>query len=125
MADTGDGYITLTLNSANAISNFQVIPFIGTFPAAGFNNPSMDFNQGGFWTSGSDIALAPTLVALGKILYASWCGYRHADMSELIAISLNHFGGVHTYMPLGDGATWSNKTNISTTIGLVLAMLWE
>jgi hypothetical protein len=75
-------------------------------------------------SAGVQIALNPTFAAVGKSLMASWLSYKHVDIGELVPFSINHLGGLHTYMPMGDGVSGAYVATPSAAAN-ALAMLWE
>lgn len=119
---TGDGIVTFTISN-NSSGTYQVIPFAGSIPAVSTANMAIGFD-GMASAAGALVALNPTMAAVGKALFASWLVYKHADIGELATFTLNHLGGLRTYMPMGDGlygyyCAWPNN-------GInALAMLWE
>jgi hypothetical protein len=121
--DTGDGIIIWGTVGAGSVTH-QFVPFSGSIPATIGTNPALDLSAGALMVVGPDTALAPTQVFYGKPLFASWCAYRMADITELTPITVSHLGGSHTYMPLGDGAQSPGHT-LPTTAGYSIAMLWE
>lgn len=121
-AATGDGIVTLGI-SGNSSGTFQVVPFSGSIPGTAAGNMAVAFD-GMVSSAGAGVALNPTVAAVGKALFASWLAYKHADIGELTPFSITHLGGVHTYMPMGDGlygyyAAWPNSANNA------FAILWE
>jgi hypothetical protein len=127
--NTGDG-IAIWVGSANQV-NFQAIPFAGAIPAAYGRNPAISLasGQGQVSSVGPNVAFSPTIVCLGKPLFASWVAYMAADIPKLMPISIDHLGAVHTMMPLGDTAWAASVTDVPAVQGVVtghsFAMLWE
>lgn len=120
-SDTGDGIIRLKYSSQDGLGH-QVIPFVGTILADVTSNPALDSNSGGLSAVGSDVMLSPTVVFLGKLLFASWCAYKNTEITALTPITFSHLGATRTYLPMGFAA---NAFNIQATTGYALAMLWE
>lgn len=123
--DTGDG-IGTWFCSANGVS-FQVIPFSGTVPTAAASNPAISLVNGAVSSVGANVAFSPTVLALGKGLFASWAAYISADLPKLALVSVDHLGAVRTLLPLGDTALVSGTVNFvqGTVTGHSFAMLWE
>jgi hypothetical protein len=119
---TGDGIVSLGI-VASSSATFQVIPFSGTIPASASLNMALGFD-GMVSSAGVQIALNPTFAAVGKSLMASWLSYKHVDIGELVPFSINHLGGLHTYMPMGDGVSGAYVATPSAAAN-ALAMLWE
>lgn len=121
-AVTGDGIVTFGI-VANSSAAFQVIPFAGTVPTFTSLNMALGFD-GMVSVAGTQVALNPTLAVVGKSFLASWLAYRHLDIGELVPFTINHLGGAHTYLPMGDGVGGSYVAQPSAATN-ALAMLWE
>jgi hypothetical protein len=126
---TGDGLVTWVA-SPNQV-NFQAFPFAGAIPATYGRNPAISLASGLNQVSsvGPNVAFSPTIVSLGKPLFASWVAYMAADIPKLVPISIDHLGAVRTMMPLGDTAWVASVTDAPAVQGVVtghsFAMLWE
>jgi hypothetical protein len=123
--DTGDGIVTWLTSSS--VTAFQMIPFAGTVPAAASFNPAVSLGSanGAISSVGPNVALSPTIAALGKPCFASWAAYIAADLPRLSPISVDHMGAVHTMLPLGDLVLASLGYVQGNAFGHSLAMLWE
>lgn len=126
--NTGDGIVTW-FASPNGLL-YQAIPFTGTIPTQVSNNPAiaMSVAAGAVSNVGASVAFSPTIICLGKALFASWVAYVTADIPKLVPISLDHLGAVHTMMPLGDTAAFSANPPFAQNVGTTvhsLALLWE
>jgi hypothetical protein len=122
--DTGDGIVTFD-SSAAGTKGFQVIPFTGTIPSsASISNMAISLASGGASKVGTNVALSPTIAPVGKLFFASWCAYVHADLTELVPVQVDHLGATRTFLPLGDGVTSTRLTQGDYT-GHSLAILWE
>jgi hypothetical protein len=123
-ADTGDGIVTF-LYPASGLHQFQAIPFSGAIPVAVAINSAISLASGAVSSVGPNVALSPTIGALGKPCFASWAAYISADIPKLSPISVDHLGATRTLLPLGDVLTVGNAYVQGTSTGHSLAMLWE
>jgi hypothetical protein len=123
--DTGDGVMTW-VSSWNS-SAYQAIPFAGTIPASQTSNPAISISaaSGAISSVGPNVAVSPTVGALGKPCFASWVAYISADIPKLVPVSIDHMGATRTLLPLGDTAYPFGNFVQGTTTGHSLAMLWE
>jgi hypothetical protein len=126
--NTGDGIATW-IASPNTML-YQAIPFSGSIPASSSNLPAVPLGAptGAISSVGASVGFSPSVVCLGKTLFASWASYVSADIPKLVPISLDHLGAVHTMMPLGDAALFAaNPTFVQNPGSAVhsLALLWE
>lgn len=123
--DTGDGIVTLIV--ASSVTQYQVIPFSGAIPAASTVNSAISLASanGAISSIGPNVALSPTVAALGKPCFASWAAYISADIPKLAPISVDHLGAPRTLLPLGDTTNTAASYVQGTASGHSLAMLWE
>jgi hypothetical protein len=123
--NTGDGIVVYCGGGGGSTSaKYNVIPFSGSIPAASTFNMATSLDNAGSSAVGPNVAVSPTLAPLGKVFYASWVVYKHADIGELQPFSADHLGGNHTMMPIGDGFDQASVCH-GTVTGHSIAMLWE
>jgi hypothetical protein len=120
--DTANGIVCFS-QGATSGGEFQVIPAAGSVPAIGNRNMAVSL-AGATSSVGPNVALSPTIAPLGKLFFASWAAYLHADLGELVPVQADHLGASHTMMPLGDGLSQIAPVQ-GTTTGHSLAILWE
>ena len=100
-AVASDGLFTWSVaGQASAVR--QMIPRVGSVPAAAFGQPGSPVDGGGMTLWGNDVALVPLVSWIGRpwILRGA-VGYRAADISEQQAVAAEHMGAARTFMPLG------------------------
>lgn len=69
--------------------------------------------------SGSDVAMSPVFVALGRWYFAWPLSYKQTDLADLTPFTMTHLGASHTFLPMGAGLPSAFGNNLS------LAILWE
>ena len=101
----------------------QSIPRVGTVPGTSPAATAVLASQtagAAITTWGNDVALVPILGVIGRPwIMRGMCVYRHADLSELQAVTAEHMGEQRTFMPLGDGGMWVGLA------GWSMAMAWD
>lgn len=108
---TADGIATVTITGSGS-PVCQMIPAIGSVPAIG--NASLIPQSGGLSAVGVDIAVAPILCFLGKVLY-TWIGTMNSvDITGDATFAAQMFGAAHTF-----------RTHRTTASPGILAFLWE
>lgn len=121
--EQGDCVATL-FSSTGVGAAYQAIPFAGSVPGQVAYAPCAPPAAGAVSAVGADVALGPSMIFCGKVLFGSFLSYLHADIGELASFNANHLGGAHVFMPMGDGYG-SSYSNYAQASNHSLAILWE
>lgn len=122
--DTADGVVFFALYAGVTVA-YQIITAGGLVSAFMSTSPTVAVSAG-LTQVGGNLVLMPAIIFCGGVFLASWLVYRSGEIpNDLVPITVTHFGGPHTYLPLAAGSTAAGLTAQSSSNTHYLAMLWE